>query len=568
MINIKKILLILTKKNKNNLLFIIILSFLKTFIELCSIGSLIPILAILSNLDKKNQIYIKLPFLKEFGESQILFIFLLLFVIIYFIKTIYLIFLNIFLSKFAHNLYKELSERLLVQYLKNRFIFFIQNNSASLVHQIASETSNFAIGTVSACVTIISNFILLIGVCILLILLNLNFIYIIISALFFFILLINLSKNKLNKLGQIRMLEASKVIQKLNEVIGSIKEVLLYNKSDFFVNQVKIPIKNYSNAAIYKDAFTSIISPIIEFTSVIIFFIFFIFLYFYSVKTYSELILIFGIFTYATIRLLPNLIIVARLIQSVRFNFPAVEMLYNNLVKSNKNYQIINKSNFYDVNNIIFKNVNFAYPQNKNLFLKNINFEIKKGDKIGIIGETGSGKTTLVNLIAGLLFPTKGKILINSKKNFQKIKYNINIGYVSQSVYLFDNNIITNIALSNEKSEENIKQVCSLLDILNLSIFKNKKKFHRTLGERGLKISGGQVQRIGIARALYRKPSLIILDEATNALDEKTENKILDYLFKEFENKITIFCTHKQKLLKYCNKILEVRDHKVILLKK
>jgi ATP-binding cassette subfamily B protein len=563
-----KISKILTNKNKKFFLLIVCLSIFKTFIELISIGSLVPILVILSNSDKKNQIFIKLPFLEEFNESQLLLTFIIFFIIIYLIKTIFLVFLNIFSSKFSHNLYKELSESLLNQYLNNKFIFFVQNNSSSLVQNIASETSNFAIGTVGACITIISNIILFFGVCILLISINYNLIYFIIILLFLFNFIVNLSKIKLNKLGQIRLFEAGRVIQRLNEVIGSIKEILLYNKKLFFINQVKIPVKNYSDAAVYKDAFTSIISPIIEFISVIIFFIFFLYLFLYSKYAFSELILIFGVFTYATIKLLPNLIVVARLIQTVRFNLPAVDMIYNNLIQNNKNTVPINNLNFNHVDNIVFKKVNFTYPQNNNLILKNINLKINKGDKIGIIGETGSGKTTLVNLIAGLLLPTKGKILINSKKNFYTTNYNVNIGYVSQSVYLFDDNIITNISLSNEKSEKNIKLINSLLEILNLNNFNNKKKIYRSLGERGLKISGGQIQRIGIARALYRRPTLLILDEATNAIDEKTENKILNYLFKEFEDKIIIFCTHKKKLLKYCNKIIEVKSQKAVFLKK
>jgi len=564
---IKKISAILTKKNKIFFLFIVFLSIFKTLIELLSIGLLIPILTILSNSDKKYQIYIKFPFLPQFNESQLLLIFVFFFIIIYFVKTIYLIFFNIFSAKYSHNLYLEVSEKLLGRYLKSKFIFFVQNNSARLVQNVASETNGFAIGTVGACITFFSNIILFLGICTLLIFYNYNFIYIIIILFIICGFIVNLSRNKLSKLGKIRHFEAGKMMQKLNEVISSIKEIALYNKSNFFLSQVKKPLKNFSNAGVYKDAFTSITSPIVEFASIVIFFIFFFYLIFYSKKEFNEIIVIFGVFAYSTIRLLPTLVSVARSIQLIRFNFPAIDMIYNTFTQRQKNNKNIGCPVIDVVDNIAFKKVDFTYPHQNYSVLKNINFKINVGDKIGIIGETGSGKTTLINLISGLLLPTKGKILVDSKKVFESQKFKINIGYVSQSVYLFDDNIISNIALSENISENKMNFIAGLLKILNLNNFKNKKDLNRPLGERGLKISGGQIQRIGIARALYREPSLLILDEATNALYEKTENKILDYLFNKFKNKIIVFCTHKKKLLKYCNKIIEIKDQKVNFIK-
>ena len=138
----------------------------------------------------------------------------------------------------------------------------------------------------------------------------------------------------------------------------------------------------------------------------------------------------------------------------------------------------------------------------------------------------------------------------------------MNIGYVSQFVYVVDDSILFNIALSEEVSNKSKNFIIKLLQILNLKKLSNKN-LRSPLGERGSKLSGGQIQRIGIARALYREPSILILDEATNALDDKTENKVLDYLFDKFNDKIIIFCTHKKKLLKYCTKIIEVKNKKI-----
>jgi ATP-binding cassette subfamily B protein len=281
---------------------------------------------------------------------------------------------------------------------------------------------------------------------------------------------------------------------------------------------------------------------------------------FFSNNEFNEVVVIFGIFAFAAIRMLPNLVQIIRSFQVLKFNYPAINTVYNGLRKNNKKNN--KKSNFRNIDSISFNKVNFAYPEKSISTLDNVNFKLKAGDKVGIIGETGSGKTTLINLISGLLLPTKGKILINSKNYINSEENKMNIGYVSQFVYVVDDSILFNIALSEEVSNKSKNFIIKLLQILNLKKLSNKN-LRSPLGERGSKLSGGQIQRIGIARALYREPSILILDEATNALDDKTENKVLDYLFDKFNDKIIIFCTHKKKLLKYCTKIIEVKNKKI-----
>jgi len=560
---INRILFLLTKKNKIDIILIIFLSIIKALIEIIGIGLLIPLLGFISSEEKKSQIIEYVPYLKNYTDQEIILILVVLFILVYLFKTLFVIFFNYFNAKHAQNLYVEVGDKLLKKYLNNKFIFFVQNNSAKLIRNVASEANLLATGVIYNSINLFSNLILFLGVCLLLFLYNYYTVFVILILLSVSIIVVRSNNKILMKWSKVRNIESARFIQKLNEVFGSIKEAILYEKANFLSQQVYSPLRKFANSALYRDAYTAISSPLIEFVGILIIFGFYSYLTFILKKDLSEIFVILGVFTFASVRLLPNLIAVVRSFQSIKFNFPAIDNVYNDLGKNKK----INKkfTKIEKINKINFRNVNFRYPGASDPILKNMNFIFNSGDKIGIVGETGSGKTTLINLISGLLLPSKGKIGVNSIKNINFEKFKLNIGYVSQSVYLSDDSIYFNIALSKNISKKEIEKIKNLLKVLNLH--KLRKSSNLTLGERGSKISGGQIQRIGIARALYREPSLLVLDEATSALDEKTENKILKYFFENFKNNIIIFCTHKKKLLKYCNKIIEVKNNKVKFLK-
>lgn len=560
---IEKILLLLTKKNKIDILFIIFLSIIKAFIEIVGIGLLIPLLGFISSEQKKNEIIEFLPILREYSDKEVILIFIVVFLIIYLLKTIFVIFFNSYNAKHAQNLYVEIGNKLLKKYLDNNFLFFVQNNSAKLIRNIASEVNLLASGIIMNSISLLSNLILFFGVCILLFSYNQYTVFVIFILLIVSIIVVRSNNKILMKWSEVRNVESARFIQKLNEVFGSIKEVILYNKSSFFSQQVYNSLRNFADSALYRDIYTAISSPLIEFVGILIIFIFYSYLNFILKIELSEIFVILGVFAFASVRLLPNLIAVVRSYQSIKFNYPAIDNVYSELGKGlnlNQKFKRID-----EINRINFQNVSFKYPNTSKDVLKSVNFLFKKGDKIGITGETGSGKTTLINLISGLLKPAKGKIGINTINEIDFDKYKLNIGYVSQSVYLSDDSIYFNISLNENNSKKDRDRIKRLLGILNLNKFKKSSKL--SIGERGSKISGGQIQRIGIARALFQKPSMLILDEATSALDEKTERKILKYIFENFKESIIIFCTHKKKLLRYCNKVINVKSGRIKFLK-
>ena len=561
-----KTLEILTKKDKINFIAAILLLTIKSILEVLGIGLIIPILNFTTS-QNNNFIYDYFPFLEKFSDNKLIIFLVLIFIFVYLIKTLFILFYNSWIARFVNGLSLNLTMRVLKQYLNKNYVFFLDNNPSFLIRNICSETSLFAIGLIGNLILSLTQIVFILSICLFLIFYNIYSLYVILFLLFVCGIIIKITNAKFKKWGDVRQEKTALILKRINEIIGSIKEVILYNKRNFFAEEFYSHNRKLANANIYRDATLSFTGPIIELMGVLVFFFFFLFLVIYSSHGLGEITVLFGVFAFASIKLLPASIALARSLQAMKFNMPACDVVYEILLNSHvpKEFNEEEKSKKIPLNSIKFDNVSFSYKNQKNPTLNQVNFEINQGDKIAITGETGSGKTTLLNIIATLVNPSSGKIEINNSDQIEPYKeIRNNIGYVPQSVYLTDNSILSNISLSNEVTPEEEKFVSEILQPLNLSTINNKPiDIFTPIGERGSKLSGGQIQRIGIARALFRDPGILILDEATNALDNKTENQILDYLFKKMEKKIIVLCTHKKDLLKYCNKVFEVKNNRI-----
>ena len=215
-------------------------------------------------------------------------------------------------------------------------------------------------------------------------------------------------------------------------------------------------------------------------------------------------------------------------------------------------------------NNIEFKNVSFAYNGKPNVF-DNINFSINKNEFVAIVGESGIGKTTLIDLISGLIEPTKGEILLNGKKIFSESKNNIisAIGYIPQNYNFLDDTIEKNIAFGEEKPD--LKKIEKSLIQANLSKFVEtlKNKSQEIIGEQGIMLSGGQKQRLAIARSLYLDAQILILDESTSSLDKETEGKIFEEFMKLKDMKTLIVISHKMLNYEFFDKIISIDNQQI-----
>jgi ABC-type multidrug transport system fused ATPase/permease subunit len=560
MIFFQKIFLILNNKNKLKFFLISFLGIVRALSEILGIALIIPILTLISDPNGAEKLTRYLPIFQNMESNTLILIFIIIFLFVYFIKTNFLIFFNIVTTRFAQNLFSETFEKVLKIYLKKNYSFFSKINSAKLIRNISGETNIFALGVIASMLTLFTNIFLVAGIFVLLISYNFNTLYIILAMSLISIVIVNLNNTKNTYWAKKRQFESEKVLKKLNEIFGSIKEIIIYDKRSFFLKGAKLHVDQLAKAGVYRDVSISIYAPIIEFLAILIFCLYLIFLFIYKDTNFDEIIVFIGVLVFASLRILPYMIQIVRSIQSIKFNYPAVNVINNILGKRSfrENKDKINNKNKLLFKNEIkaldLKNVSFSYKEKSKKIINKLSYKMLPGDIIGIIGQSGSGKTTLINLISGLLKPTSGKILINKNHNIKFENIKDKIGYVSQTVYLSDESIKSNIALGNLITKKEEKYIDFLLKKLNLSEL-NK---NLNIGEKGSRISGGQIQRIGIARALFRNPEILILDEATSSLDQKNEKIVVKFLKKFCSNKILIFSTHKIKLLTNCNKIIKI----------
>jgi ABC-type multidrug transport system fused ATPase/permease subunit len=567
---INKIFFIIKLFGFRKFLYLGLLIILAMLLEIFSVSLVIPVLAIIQNSSFLGNLFSNTEYLKGLNHLEQIYFAVFILCSVFTIKVLFLIYLNYRQYKYTTTLHAQISNKLMLQYLHMPYENYFKRNSSEFLRNLRDESASFVYGIVTPMLNLAIEILVVFGISILLFSqIGIASTSILLMIVFFLAIYIKFTKNIIQKLGKERFFFEEKVIKNVNEFFYSIRDIKIYFLQNYFINKFWNVLNSYASS-LKKNLIFQIL-PRLTIELVLIYFLGLLLVLLTSkVNDFEQTIITLGLFAAASFRLIPSLNKIINSQQTLRYQVPSVNEIYKEL--NNNNLRNIHNNK----NTIIFKkkleliNISFYYSPKKIIF-KNLNLKVKFGEKIGIIGETGSGKSTLIDIIAGLLFPTSGKVIIDGKKiDLKKKLWKHNIGYVSQNICLIDDTIKSNVAFGS--SNENISnyRINKILSDVEMSNFVKNLKFKTDtiIGERGISLSGGQKQRLGLARALYHKPKLLILDEAFSALDIKTELKIFNKINKEFKDMTIINIAHKGGSLKFCDKVYRLKNNKLKIVTK
>lgn len=568
-----KILSLLNAFQKRRLFSITLLIIVLGILEIVIFSFLQPIINYFNNVNYLGENFFlgKLFFNKNITLQKCLVIFILFYVLRCFL-TIFITYKKSYLEK---NINDHLSNKLYSIYLKKDFQFFINRNSSNLIANIITEVEKFSYNTVGTSILLLTEIFLVICITAFLLV---SYFYvtsvILIFIGFFFYIAFKLYKKKFINMGHQRLILNAKRFEDLQRSFYIIQNIKLDHLEGYFSDKFKKNTQLSSNTQLFLQVGTEIPKPIVEllFLCVVIFIIYIFYNYFNFSK--MEIFSMLGLYAIALFRLLPSSNRVLNCINMIKFNNSCTNLLLNEInVLNSLSIGVSSQEQFKYFTfkeKIVLAKVDFKYESSDKLILNNINLSIKKNEIIGISGASGSGKSTLLNIISFLLKPSSGNILIDNIPVEQIYKsYQLKIGYVSQKIYLIDDTFIQNIIFGVDKINYDYNLFKDVIEKSDLEqVLQNLPlKENTIIGERGSKFSGGQQQRLGIARALYKNPEILILDEATSALDEKSEREILNTV-KNLKNKLTIIIvSHKKSVLDFSEKIYEIKNGKLSQIK-
>lgn len=563
---------IFTTKEKMICAFIVVMMLIGALLEALGIGAIMPLLALMSdeNYLQKHSYIAHVAY--SFGittHRDFIMASTIMLILIYIIKNLYLIFQTRVQIYFALNKQISLSKKLLAFYLSKPYEFHLKNNSAVLIRNVC----NFVEQVISS--LLLSEFYLFAEIITALgiwgMLLWVDPITAIITAGLIgglVAMTIYQMNREIKKQGIIRSEHSAELLKWLNQGLGSVKETTVMGKKSFFINRFCNAYDKYGQAHAKYQFLTQLPRMFIEILAVGGLLLLVVFKLSLGSNP-AEIVPLLGAISLAAFRLMPSATRIISYSNNIQYFLPVLNMIYDDLraaVNQKVNIDVDSHKKLAFQNKITFQNLEFSYSGTDRKVLSGVSFEIKKGDFVGIIGQSGAGKTTFVDILLGLFCPTEGKILIDGIDVQSDIDgWRKNLAYVPQSIYLIDGSIKENIALGVDASDVDIELLNRVIGMAELTEFVNNLPdgIETSVGERGVMLSGGQRQRIGIARALYQQPDILILDEATSALDNDTEKSITDTIL-NLKGEITIISiAHRLSTLVDCDYKLEFFHGKV-----
>ena len=572
---IKKLLFLLTPNEHKRAGLLLLMILIMAILDTIGVASILPFIAVLTNPDIietnfiLNNIYQAVGFLGVDSNQKFL---LLLGIFVLALLVFSLIFKSLTIyaqARFVEMREYSIGKKLVEGYLHQPYSWFLGRHSADIGKTILSEVQQVILGGIQPMFELIAKGTVVIAIITLLMITDLKLAIIVgFSFSLTYGLIYKYTQKYLKQIGKRRLHNNHSRFKTLSEAFGAAKEVKVGGLEKTYIDK-------FSNSAfIYAQSQASlkILSQIPRYAIEVMAFggIMSIILYLMiKFGDFDAALPLVSLYVLAGYRLIPAFQGIYLSFANLTYNLPAIDKLYYD-IRSLKPFELNQDQNIMSLKkSISLKDISFNYPDSKQTSLKDININIQAKTTVGLIGPTGSGKTTTVDIILGLLEAQKGTLEIDdqviTKKNIRA--WQRSIGYVPQHIYLSDDTISANIAFgisTSEINKESVERAAKIANIHDFIINDLPKKYQTTIGERGIKLSGGQRQRIGIARALYRNPQILILDEATSSLDNLTEQAVIDAVNILSKNITIILIAHRLNTVKNCDIIFKLNKGTLI----
>ncbi len=558
-------------KRKIQLLLLIGFSIFVSIMEIVTVGSVVPFVSSVLNSESEFGSNIIKIFKDKFDlkeNNSLIFFLAIVFICFAIITGICRSILIYIISRYSNVVLAEIGREIYNQKLNEPFIKFISTSSDEIISLISAKLLQIY-GVISGILLFITSSILLVAIISILFFIDFDLTLISLSVFgILYFLVVLLFKKTLLYNSQIISKNQTLMVKSLQEGVGSIRDIILDGSQNIHVQSFSKLIFQRGFKVAINDLLSQSPRFLLETVGIVLISIFLFFFY----NTDEGILTLFPVLSALALgaqKIMPLMNIIYTNYATALGNAHQLNEAMDALREKTQKTEIeVNHEEIFFENKILIKNVSFKYKDHLPYTIQNINFEIPKGSKIGIVGKTGVGKSTLLDIIMGLLSPTQGQVYVDrnliSQRN--KISWRKKVTHVPQDIFLTNGTILQNIALNINKNDIDISIVERCAKIANIYefILQLPSQFNEKVGERGIRLSGGQKQRIGIARALYRNSELIVFDEATNALDTNTEKKIINSIT-ELKNVTIVMVAHRIDTLKECDQVYEV--HKDIIKK-
>ncbi|MBD5509374.1 MAG: ABC transporter ATP-binding protein [Lachnospiraceae bacterium] len=571
---------IFTKADKIKIVFLMIAVIIGSFLELLAVSIFSPFIDLImdpATIDKSSTI----AFIYDLFSFQSIEYFLALLaggiIVIYVVKDVYTIVEKNAIYKFSYRIQRTISTDLLKAYMNEPYTFHLNNNISVLQRSMQEDTDQFAKGIIHL-MEMIAEICVCIAIGIYLYIVSHSITIIIAGLLVLCLAFFSLiSKKYSSAWGREGQQHKSKIYQWMNQSLGGIKEIKVLNREESFIKHYDYYFAKYVRVLRLNRLIGVVPKYIIEMVSMTGLLLAIIFKIFFGQKDLIDFVPQLAVFAVASFRLLPSVGRINEHLSAVLYAMPSLELIYKDLrevenLSGAVEAETQNKDEAWKLmEKIEVKNVTYHYPDGETNVIEHADYAIKKGQTVAFIGASGAGKSTMADILLGLLKPQNGEIYADGMNVYKNLStWQKEIGYIPQTIYLSDDTIRNNVAFGIDEKEIDEQAVINALRQAQLYDFVISLSggLDTFVGDRGVRLSGGQRQRIGIARALYHDPEILILDEATSALDNDTETAVMEAIENLHGEKTMIIIAHRLTTIQNADVIYEVGNGKVEIRKK